>query len=173
MPFLEVIFTKIMSKFFRQLSFSFIFAVYGLIFYLLFYYLTAFWKPEFFVIPARLSSEYIAGVTLIFTIIVILAYFGASYVLWGRLPSASKSASQKRLPKKRPQLQAEAVQSSTKDNTKAAKVTETAKPRAQAAQSSILAPRKPLLPKLNTKQQDAKQNGSNENAEQETEKGKK
>ena len=123
--------------------------LYGLIFYLLFYYSLAFWKPEFLVIPSQLSSEYIVAVTLVFTMIVILAYVGASYVLLGRLPSVPKAISQKKLPKKRPPLQAEPQESqkaSGEDSTKITKVSPKAA-HTKPTEASILAPRKALLPK--------------------------
>ena len=126
-----------MFKLFRQFIFIFVFLAYSLLFYLLFYHGISLWKAELLDIPSQLSAEYVISILFLFSLIVILSYIGACYVVEGRLPSPPRSLSTKKPPKKRPPLQTDPIKKDPEikaDNL----------PNRENRGSSNLAPRKPL-----------------------------
>ncbi len=80
------------STLLKKILFVFVFCIYSLIFYLLCYYTLHHLQPEALLAPDQLTTEYIAAVIAIFTLIVSLAYIGASYVVLGSISSASSDA---------------------------------------------------------------------------------
>ncbi|MEQ9363009.1 MAG: hypothetical protein RIF32_02130 [Leptospirales bacterium] len=70
----------------QKILFTAVFTVYWFIFYGVVYYALAWWDPALLEIPEHLGKNYVLSALGIFTLLVLLAYVGAAYVVLGRMP---------------------------------------------------------------------------------------